>query len=299
MIDKVLNLFTDIRYFFYYSFDIFLLLLAFFIKIFSFDTYKIKANHKNKKKSIIVCNGPSLSKDISWISNNQSNFEISVVNYFANTSYFPAIKPRFYFLTDPMFWRSNITNNVYKDNDELFKNLKKVDWEMTIICPDKGYVDIRKKICNSFIKVEKLRHFSLDFKSRLVSIFSISLNLSTPLFATVAVMALWYLITKNKKEIYLYGIDYSFFKEYTVDQKTNEIFNPNSHFYKNTASQNYNPKYKNKSKKLINAIMYKNWLAFEQMYLLSQVAKKKKIKIFNSSSNSYIDCFDRKNLKEN
>ena len=39
-----------------------------------------------------------------------------------------------------------------------------------------------------------------------------------------------------------------------------------------------------------------HWLAFEQIYLLSEVAKKKKIKIFNCSSNSYIDCFDRENL---
>ena len=299
MIVKILNLFTDIRYFFYYIFDLFFLFLAFFIKIFSIDSYKFVGKEKNKKKSIIICNGPSLSKDIIWLSNNQSKFEISVVNYFANTNYFPSIQPKFYFLADPIFWRKNVSSSVSKDNKKLFDNLKKVHWEMTIICPEKGFSSIRKKINNKYIKLEKLRHWSIDFKSKLVSIFSINLNLTTPLFATVAVMALWYLISRKRKVIYLYGIDYSFFKEYFVDQTTNKIFNSFPHFYKNTKAQdNADEKYKNVSKKKMNTIMYKNWLAFEQIYLLSEVAKKKKIKIFNCSSSSYIDCFDRENLSD-
>ena len=32
---------------------------------------------------------------------------------------------------------------------------------------------------------------------------------------------------------------------------------------------------------------------FKQMYLLSEIAKNKGIKIVNCSSNSFIDCFER------
>jgi hypothetical protein len=44
---------------------------------------------------------------------------------------------------------------------------------------------------------------------------------------------------------------------------------------------------------MLHTRLYQQWLGFYQMYLLSKIAKIKKIKITNFSSNSYLDCFDR------
>ena len=77
----------------------------------------------------------------------------------------------------------------------------------------------------------------LNIKSKIISIFSLRLNLTTPFFCTVAVMALWHAILRKRKNIYLFGFDFSHFKEYKVDQKTNSLNNEFTHFYKNQKSE--------------------------------------------------------------
>ena len=107
-------------------------------------------------------------------------------------------------------------------------------------------------------------------------------------------MLLWHAIYKKNNTIEIYGADFSLFKEYYVDQKTNDLYSSASHFYKNTKAQsNSTRKYPSEIKKMLHTRMYQQWSAFYQMYLLSKVAKKRKIKITNFSSNSYLDCFDR------
>jgi len=296
---KFFNLFTDIRYFFYYSFDLALIFVAIIIKIISLDSYKIIPKDKNKKSTIIICNGPSLSKDIDWIVENREKLDISAVHFFANSEYFFKVKPRYFFLADPLFWVKDINKDFKETNSELFRNFEKVNWKMDIICPSKGYLPIKKRIKNKFIKVEKIRHWSIDFKSRFITILSLRLNLTTPFFSTVAVMALWHAMLRSRKKIYIYGADFTNFKEFSINQISNEIVNNNfSHFYKNSKAENNTlSKYKNRNV-LFNTILYKCWISFEQIYLLSRLAKIKKIEILNSSTDSYIDCFRRENLRD-
>ena len=170
---------------------------------------------------------------------------------------------------------------------------------MDIICPSKGYRPIKKRIKNKFIKVEKIRHWSIDFKSRFITILSLRLNLTTPFLSTVAVMALWHAMLRSRKKIYIYGAAFTNFKEFSINQISNEIVNNNfSHFYKNSKAENNTlSKYKNRNV-LFNTILYKCWISFEQIYLLSRLAKIKKIEILNSSTDSYIDCFIRENLRD-
>ena len=118
---KFFNLFTDLRFFFYYFFDLIFVLLAIFFKIFSLDTYKKTPRDKNKKSTIIICNGPSLSKDIDWIVKMRDNLDISAVHFFANTDYFFKVKPRYFFLADPLFWRKDISDDFKEANSESFR----------------------------------------------------------------------------------------------------------------------------------------------------------------------------------
>ena len=96
------------------------------------------------------------------------------------------------------------------------------------------------------------------------------------------------------KKIEIYGADFSMFKEYYIDQKTNELFSSVSHFTKNTEAQNDAVnKYPGEQKKMLHTRLYQQWSGFYQMYLLSRLARINKIKIINKSSNSFLDCFDR------
>ena len=108
-------------------------------------------------------------------------------------------------------------------------------------------------------------------------------------------MVLWHAMHQKKQDIEIYGADFSLFKEYYIDQKTNELFNSASHFYKNTEAQNNaSYKYPNEPKKMMHTRLYQQWSSFYQMYLLSKLAKIRNIKVTNFSSNSFIDSFERK-----
>ena len=122
-------------------------------------------------------------------------------------------------------------------------------------------------------------------------------NISTPIFQNVMILALWLAIICKSKVISLYGVDFSSFKDYEVDQKTNCLKSDFSHFYKNTKAQkNASRKYNNVRSKMMHVRLHQATVAFHQMYLLSRLAKMKKIAVFNSSSFSLLDSFDRLRL---
>ena len=51
-------------------------------------------------------------------------------------------------------------------------------------------------------------------------------------------------------------------------------------------------KYPNETK-MLHDRLYQQWSSFYQMYLLSEIAKMRNIKITNLSSNSFLDSFER------
>ena len=226
-----------------------------------------------------------------------SNSEVYVLNYFAVTEYFKQIKPEYYVLTDRMFWDKNTNEDIKKDNDQLFFCLDGVDWKMNLVCPESGFEIITQRLIkNRNIKVLKINSVNIEFKSEKIHLFALNYNIVTPHFINGLVMVLWHAIYRNKSNIEIYGADFSLFKEYFVDQATNNLYNSASHFYENSnAENNVSRKYPNEQKKMIHTRMYQQWSSFYQMYLLSKLAKMRKIKITNFSSNSFLDCFDRPN----
>ena len=67
-----------------------------------------------KTRAIILCNGPSLTKDMQKIQNRSNGADLYCVNSFATTEYFKKLKPSFYVLADPMFWRDDINQSLKK-----------------------------------------------------------------------------------------------------------------------------------------------------------------------------------------
>jgi len=244
---------------------------------------------------MILGNGPSLKEDIDRVLKKKKECEVYVLNYFAVTKYFRKIKPEYYVLTDRMFWDQNANKYIKKDNEELFLCLDKVDWNMNLICPDSGFQSINKRlISNKNIKLIKVHSVHIEFKNEKLYLFALRHNLTTPHFINGLVMALWHAIYSRKVDIEIYGADFSLFKEYYIDQVTNELYNSAPHFYKNSKAEDNAPcKYLNAPKKMLHTRLYQQWSSFYQMYLLSKLAKEKKIKITNHSSNSFLDSFDR------
>lgn len=250
---------------------------------------------KNIRKTLVLGSGPSLKLDIKKVQKERDISEIYVLNYFALTQYFYEIKPEYYGLTDRIFWSQNVTDSIKEDNEKLFNHLDQVDWKMNLICSENGYKWLKKRLeKNENIRISKITSVNVEFKNELINLFALNYNITTPHFINGLIMTLWHAIYQNKKEIEIYGADFSMFKEYFVDQKTNELYSSASHFYKNTkAQENPSHKYPNEKKKMLHNRLYQQWSGFYQMYLLSRLAEKKDIKITNLSSNSFLDCFER------
>ena len=281
----------------YLFFDIVLLLAAMIYSVFKYKKVDTNAwDFDSFNKIMLLANGPSLKNDISSVIKESSVSEVYVLNYFAITEYFDEIKPENYVLTDRMFWNENANDDIKKDNEELFLLLNKVDWKMNIICPDSGYKSISDRLAQNInIKVLKVHSVNIEFKNEKINLFALNKNIITPHFINGLVMVLWHAMHQKKQDIEIYGADFSLFKEYYIDQKTNELFNTASHFYKNTEAQNNaSYKYPNEPKKMMHTRIYQQWSSFYQMYLLSKLAKIRNIKVTNFSSNSFLDCFERK-----
>ena len=277
-------------------FDIFLLLAAIIYAIFKFKKVDGEAwDFEKLDKTIILANGPSLNADMDRVLEEMKNSEVYVLNYFASTKYFRKIKPEYYLLADRVLWSQHVNDEFRKDNHKLFFDLDKVDWKMNIICPENGFLWVSERLRdNDFIKVLKLKSANIEYKNEKINLFSLNQNLTTPHFINGLVMVLWHAIYRNRDDIEIYGADFSLFKEYFVDQETNELYSSFSHFYKNTDAQNNaSNKYPGEPKRMLHTRLYQQWRSFYQMYLLSKLAKIRNIQITNLSSNSFLDCFER------
>lgn len=277
--------------------DFLLILYAIIIKIvlLRFSSLNKIPPTKKDTKTIIVVNGPSLKKDIKKILAKKKDFEFYAVNYFATSEEFKLIKPNFYAFADPIYWRSDVNKNFKRDNSKLFKALCDVNWNMYLLCPNEGVKIISKKLeRNKNITIIPIKTNFFHFKNEKLNLFALKYDIASPIFINVLIVALWNAIKRKVSYVEIYGADFSAFKELSIDQKTNQLGSDFTHFYKNTKAQAHaSKKYPKTKVKKIHNRLYQIWSSFYQMYLLSNLAKKNKIKVINCSSNSYLDTFER------
>ena len=147
----------------------------------------------------------------------------------------------------------------------------------------------QRNLKNKHIKIIPIKSNFYNLKTEEINVFAYNYGIITPLFINVLVLLLWHAIKRKASHIEIYGADFSAFKELSVNQSTNELSSLFSHFYKNTKAQaNTMQKYPGKKRKKIHMRLFQIWNSFYQMYLLSVITKKLKIKVINYSSNSYL-----------
>jgi hypothetical protein len=280
----------------YFFIDICLLIAAVIYSVFKFKKVSGTGWERNNfKKTILLANGPSLKDDIDKVIEESKTSEVYVLNFFAATEYFTKIKPEYYVLTDRLYWSQTANDDFKKDNENLFICLDRVDWKMNLVCPESGYKWISERLAsNKNIRIIKVHSVNIEFKFESINLFALNQNLVTPHLINGLVLVLWHAIIQKTPKIEIYGADFSLFKEYYVNQESNEVYNSMTHFYKNTKAQKIvAQKYPNEPKKMLHTKLLQTWSSFYQMYLLSKLGKIRNIKIINCSSNSYLDCFER------
>ena len=278
-------------------------------KLKKFEENKIKNNKfdiiienfniplKDNMDCVILGNGPSLKESLQ----SKKNYEFIIskpkfcVNSFPISNEFFKLKPEFLVFMDPFYWAKNLSEPYKSEIIKIKENIKKADWDITIIMPKYAekwnfFIDISsKKILVKYINTNTSNES--DFNKKVILFKT---NQAMPQVQNVLIACLYVGINIGFKNLYIFGADHSWHENLMIDE--NNILNiKDLHFYDNTDIK-YNKAYSEADlSKIFNMCSFFEALS-KKFYGYMELEKYSKLlgsKIFNASAKSYIDAFEK------
>ncbi len=231
---------------------------------------------------IVLGNGPSLAGVIRDCPTTLKNHPLLAVNFAANTPEFDSLKPEFYVLADPHFFRNLDDPNVAR----LTENLNRVSWPMTLFVP----FGAKPQITNPLVSIERFplramegprwfRH--LMFRNRL----------GMPRPRNVLIPSIMIGIWLGFREIIICGADHSWLRTLSVNDR-NEVVSIQPHFYKED-SRELERQRVDYLKIPLHQVLESQMVAFRSYHTVQDFAREENIKILNATEGSFIDAFPR------
>lgn len=191
-------------------------------------------NHIKKEKQVraidVIVNGPSFVKQKDTIKNNIH--DKIMVNYAANSSFFWELKPKYYCVSDPSFWKKAIET---EEGRCFLGNIMKIDWDMIFFVT---YYDYRHHIRNT--EIEKFNHIKFvpfhstripfSFRLRKIAFMLFSAGQAMPNPESVSIPIIMIAINLGYSKIFLYGYDQDWIHNVVVDE-SNRVCFQDTHFY--------------------------------------------------------------------
>jgi len=271
------------------------------LKIFLFSKYfvKIKSCENRNNECVILGNGPSLTDSIENKRHTLSGKDIFCVNRFATSDYFDVIKPVFYIITAPEYWRDNVDDQWKRRAEELLQTIKeKTNWQMSLLLPVESakynkiqnIISGNKNITISYYNTTPVEGF------RCSSHFFFNFNLGMPRPHNVLISSIFLAIRMNYKKIYLLGADHSWLSEIRVTD-SNDVLVNQKHFYDKDSSEPKPMQKAGRGKRKLHEVLVKFVYAFKGYFVLEEYSIYRQSKIYNATPNSFIDAFERIELK--
>ena len=195
---------------------------------FLYGHYEFSYSSQNKGKRIyILCNGPSLKQDLPELMNDKLFMEEDkiCVNYFFYNEVIRELKPTIYCLADPCLFKTAHIG-IFNEINGI------VDWDMQLVIPLYGseiIKTIKSMLTNkhiTLVAISALLYTGFE-KSRYKSWKA---GHSVPSFVNISVMASYVALNMGFSDIYLYGVEHTFFENMGVDDE-NRLYLTDSHFY--------------------------------------------------------------------
>lgn len=238
----------------------------------------------------IMGNGPSLRTNLD---NNLELLERSdtlAVNFAANTPEFRILRPKYYVLADPHFFRNISDKNVAA----LSESLKAVDWRMTLFVPAKSRRSVARMIDNPMVSVEGFNFLAAEGWKWLEQ-FMFRLRLGMPRPRNVLIPSIMIGIWLGYKKIYILGADHSWLKTLDVDSD-NRVVSVQPHFYKEDSHEveRINRTYLDLK---LHQVLESMTIAFASYHKINAYASRCGITIINATPGSFIDAFPRGSIE--
>lgn len=237
---------------------------------------------------IIMGNGPSLKEMIDNRLDALMSMPRMAVNFAANADDFDILLPQHYLLADPHFFEAAQSDpNVVK----LWKNLAKVDWDMTL------HVPVRAKLPDAFSRNLptniKLERFNMTpgegFDFFIHPLYERGLAMPRP--RNVLVPAMMQAMAAGYRRIYLTGADHTWIHDLYVDD-LNRVVSVQPHFYDDNkeeldrVAQTYAGLH-------LHDVLGSFVVALRSYHQIKNYADKIGCEIYNATPGSLIDAFPR------
>ncbi len=263
----------------------------FFVKT-KMKHYERIVSVSDANKAMVIGNGPSLNETIQQDLEKLKEYDCFMVNQAVESPIFELIKPLYYVLADGLYFN---TENFEKSMNIVDAIKKKLTWQMYFIVPDysvNSYMinELKDHPCLKFIFFNSLSLYGFEHLPSKILFEYWNNNLLSPLSQTVLNTAVCIAIEMKYNEVGLVGADTSWIELLEVDQKTNDLYSKDKHFYDNdrVLIAKYDETRSNMAHELTTIVR-----AFESYQILKEYATYNGCKLFNASKYSLIDCIDR------
>lgn len=269
-------------------------------KVLASSKYNVSIKSINDKgKCYILGNGPSLKGDLADNFILLKSNKLFVVNNFAKSDYYIKLKPQYYVFADPAYW-STEENSIVRNCKLTLEMIKdNTEWEMKIFVP---FVALKNIWFRDFFKSNKNitlvtfnTTFICDKGFEYSTLFFYKNNLAAPRIQNVLMSAIFISINIGLSEINILGSDHGWTKELFVNGE-NQVCIYENHFY-DKEKKDFNVF------KRLDGTVYKMHeilrdfaFMFEGYHLLKKYGNDLGVKIYNRTTDSFIDAFERKNL---
>ena len=196
-----------------------------------FRNYIIRAGRgaASHDRVAILGNGPSLAKELPSLIEHRDVYDFMAVNFFAEDDRFAELKPSYYVLSDPMFFRQTAMQSRV---DALYSLLaERVTWPMTLYVqhynPEK--FDYRAALPNENIRIVPF-HTTLYEGFRSVRHWLFDRGLGSANYGTVVQVGEYVALQLGYKRLELYGVDHTLLEGLVVDDE-NRLCRRDSHYY--------------------------------------------------------------------
>ena len=269
------------------------------VKLMLLTKFNKSSRVNDTRECIILANGPSLIDSINENDEFLQSKDLICVNHFPSTAYYEKLKPAIYITSAPDLWLEDIEQKFIDNSILLFDNInEKTTWSLKLFIPyeAKKYQRWQEQIHgNSHIEIVYFNNVGLEgFKWFRHMCFKLDWGMPRP--HNVLIPCLMISLNMNYKNISLFGADHSWLKEITVTEH-NEVLINQKHFYDRDSSQPETLDKKGVGQRNLYELLYKFMQAFKGYAVIKEYAISKNAIILNATPNSYIDAFDRINLK--
>lgn len=245
---------------------------------------------KNNDEIVVLGNGPSLRHTLDTeLPSVKRRFKLAV-NFAANTPEFGLLRPEFYVLADPHFFR--FTDEAVADPNviKMWEALRQVDWPMVLYVPCKEVKKVRMYLGNRGVTVKGFNLTPVEGLSAIVyPLYNMGLGMPRP--RNVLIPSIMIAVREGFKTIYIAGADHTWSRTLGVDEE-NRVVSVQPHFYKDTAGEHARVANEYAGYRL-HDILKSLYIAFRSYHQIEPYARSKGVRIYNISPGSFIDAFPR------